>query len=175
MGNGSVFLEDSEGHRHADLSPEQIGELLQQIGGKLDHCILHLPGDTFLQCAGDKSGLLIQYSDGRELFESGKSDFDPSTVAAIFGKAINGDMSWREEYVFRPLGSAAGGDTAASIGTGFAPRGSTVRESDEASAGGNEGSLKDQLLRAAKSEIKRETSRGIGNLVRKGIRSITGR
>ena len=148
MGNGSVFLEDSEGRRHADPSAEQIGELLHQIGGQLDHCILHLPGDAFLQCAGDKSGLLIQYSDGRELFESGKSDFDPSTVASIFTKAMNGDKSWRDEYGFHPLGNTAGSDND---------------------------TLKDQLLRAAKREIKRETSRGIGNLVRKGIRSITGR
>lgn len=175
MGNGSVFLEDSEGRRHAEPSAEQIGELLHQIGGRLDHCILHLPGDAFLQCAGDKSGLLIQYSDGQELFESGKSDFDPSTVASIFSKAMNGDMSWRNEYVFHPMGNPAGGDTASSTGSAFARGGSTDRDSDDAGAGATEGSLKDQLLRAAKREIKRETSRGIGNLVRKGIRSITGR
>lgn len=171
MGEGSVFLEDSEGRRHADPSAEEVRELVHQIGGSLEHCILHLPGHAFLQCAGDASGLLIQYSDGRELFESGKSDFAPSTVAEIFIKAMNGDIGWKDEYVFRSSGSTAGGERVSAIGSGFPGTGQVDRDG----AGATGGSLKDQLLRAAKREISSEASRGLGNLVRKGIRSITRR
>jgi hypothetical protein len=145
-----IFLEDSNGGTLNTPSEAQIAATLEQVGSSLDHCILHLPGDAFVQTAGGGSGLLVQYGDASGMYESDRSDFDVATVTRMFSEAAAGVDRWKREFSFRKTDEPGGGT-------------------------GSEGSLKEQLLGQVKREIGREASRGVGNLIRKGIRGITGR
>ncbi len=158
----TTFLEDSEGRHQNDPSEAQIAATLERIGRSLDHCVLHLPGEAFVQTAGDASGLFVEYGDASGQYASDRSDFDVAAVTRIFAEAAAGRDGWKREFAFRPSGGGAE--------TGGAEMGKT-------SSGrlGTPGSLKDQLLGQVKRELGREASRGVGNVIRKGIRGIIGR
>jgi hypothetical protein len=145
-----IFLEDSDGRRQNNPSEGQIVATLERIGSSLDHCILNLPDDSFVQTAGGGSGLLVQYRDASGMYESDRSDFDVATVARVFAEAATGGDGWKREHSFQKIDDAVSGAVPG-------------------------GSLKDQLLGHMKREISRETSRGVGNLIRKGIRGLSGR
>ncbi|MFP4484849.1 MAG: hypothetical protein ACOCYG_04230 [Spirochaetota bacterium] len=153
----AVFLEDSNGKHRNDPSDAEIAATLEQIGVSLDHCVLHLAGEAFVQSAGDASGLLVQYGDGSGVYESDRSDLDVATVTRIFVEAAAGRDGWKSEHTFHRL---SGGP-----------------ETGQASpdSGRMQGSLKDQLLGRVKREIGREASQGVGRVIRRGIRGIMGR
>jgi len=177
----AFFLEDSEGGRQDNPSEAQIAATLERIGTSLDHCVLHLSGGDFVQTAGDASGLLVQYSDSSGFYESGASDFDVATVARIFTDFAAGSNGWKQKYAFQrtdgPDGAEESASPEGSRGGSFRMPGSgaggTGGTDPGTPAGG--GSFKDQLLNQVKREIGREASRGVGNLIRKGIRGITRR
>lgn len=178
----AIFLENSDGGSQSTPSEGQIAATLKRIGSSLDHCVLHLPGDAFVQTAGDASGLLLQYGDESGLYESDRSDFDVATVTRVFSEAASGGDGWKREITFRKTADAPGGagaETGEESGVGgrsFRMLGGGVGTGG--AAGGDTasgGSLKDQLLRQVKREISRGASRGVGNLIRKGIRGIIGR
>jgi len=135
----AILLEDSDGGIQNNPSEAQIRATLERIGSSLDHCVLHLPGDAFVQTAGDASGLLLEYGDATGLYASDRSDLDVATVTRIFSEAAAGGDGWKGEFSFRNTDEASG----------------------RAAAGG---SLKDQLLGQVKREISREASRGVGNV-----------
>jgi hypothetical protein len=172
MATDGLFLEDSEGGIQNNPTESHIAATLGRIGDTIDHCILHLPGDAFVQTAGGRNRLLIQYADASGFFESAKSDFDTATVSGIFAAAMAGDDAWKGQYVFEKTGEAEGETEA---GGGGASRMDRPGGPEEPTTPGAGGSLKDQLLGSVKRELNREASRGIGNLVRKGIRSLTDR
>ena len=153
MATDGLFLEDSDGGQRANPSEAEISAAIARIGDSLDHCILHLPGGAFVQTAGGRNRLFIEYGDASGLFESAKTDFDAAMVAGVFAAAMAGNDAWKAQYVFERTGEAQGGAETSPAG----------------------GSLNDQLLGSVKRELNREASRGIGNLVRKGIRSFTDR
>lgn len=156
MPGRAVILEDSNGGRFTDPSESQILSTVEHIGNSLDHCILHLGDDEYLQTAGERNRLFIEYSDVGGMFRSTKTDFDAATVARIFTAAGQGAHGWKREYVFERTGAGAG---VAGAGTGA--------ESD--------GSLKDQLLDSVKKGVQREASYGVGRMVRGLIRNVTRR
>lgn len=175
MATDGLFLEDSEGNRRANPSASDIAATLRQIGDTLDHCILHLPGDAFVQTAGSRNRLLIQYADASGFFESAKSDFDTATVGSVFAAAMAGDDAWKGQYVFEKTGKAGAAAETVPAGDSGPNRMDRPAGPDGPATPGAGGSLKDQLLGSVKRELNREASRGIGNLVRKGIRSLTDR
>jgi hypothetical protein len=170
----AIFLEDSDGSHQNNPSEAQITATLERIGSSLDHCILHLPGESFVQTAGDSSGLLIEYGDATGLYASDGSDFDVATVARVFAEAAAGRDGWKNEFSFRKTDEAPGGADAGGRSFRMPGVGSGTGTTGGAGAGTG-GSLKDQLLGQVKREISREASRGVGNIVRKGIRGIMGR
>lgn len=156
-----IILEDSEGGRQGNPTESQIRATIERIGDSLDHCILHLPGGEFVQTAGDRDRLLIQYSDAGEIVESAGAEFDAAQVTRIFMAAVSGNDEWKQEFVSRKTG---GGGEAETPGT-----------AETAGTESSGGSLKEQLFGSVKRELNREASRGLGNLVRKGIRTFSGR
>jgi hypothetical protein len=154
----SIMLEDSEGNRIVDPSEDQIASVIEKIGGKLDHCILHLGSGKFLQTAGSRNQLLLQYDDGSGLFESSRTDFDAQTVSRIFVSALNGQVDWKTTYDF----------SRASAGGGDEPSGRAESADTSSSRSGGRRSLKDQLI----DSVKRETESGINQIVRQGVRGI---
>ncbi len=156
MPGRAVILEDSNGGRIADPSESQILSTVEHIGDSLDHCILHLGDEEYLQTAGERNRLFIEYADVGGMFRSAKADFDAATVARIFTSAGQGSHGWKREYVFERTDTGAG---AAGTGTGA----------------GAEGSLKDQLLDSVKKGVQREASYGVGRMVRGLIRNVTRR
>ncbi|MFP4373121.1 MAG: hypothetical protein ACLFPO_02220 [Spirochaetaceae bacterium] len=161
MPGRAVILEDSNGGRIADPSESQILSTVEQIGDSLDHCILHLGDEEFLQTAGERNRLFIEYADVGGMFRSAKTDFDATTVARIFASAGQGSHGWKREYVFERTGAGDGvaGARVAGAGTGA----------------GAEASLKDQLLDSVKKGVQREASYGVGRMVRGLIRNVTRR
>ncbi|MFW6228221.1 MAG: hypothetical protein ACOC2V_02075 [Alkalispirochaeta sp.] len=179
----AFFLEDSDGGMQDNPSEAQIAAILERIGTSLDHCVLHLEGDYFVQTAGDTSGLLLQYSDSSGFYESPATDFDVATVARIFADSAAGRDGWKQKYVFHRTDGPGGAEESVSPetsrGSSFRMPGTGTGSANEAGAGtlagAGGGSFKDQLLNQVKREIGREASRGVGNLIRKGIRGISRR
>ncbi|NBF41262.1 MAG: hypothetical protein GVY14_12695 [Spirochaetes bacterium] len=164
MPGHAVILEDSNGGRVADPSESQILSTVEQIGNSLDHCILHLGGDEYLQTAGERNRLFIEYSDVGGMFRSTKTDFDAVTVGQIFAAAMQGSQGWKREYVFDRTGAGAG---VADGGTGAEAHSGGARASGT--------SVKDQLLDSVKKGVQQEASYGVGRMVRGLIRNVTRR
>ena len=170
MPGRAVILEDSNGCRVADPSESQILSTVEHIGDSLDHCILHLGDEEYLQTAGEHNRLFIEYADAAGMFRSAKTDFDAVTVARIFADAMQGAYGWKREYVFDRTGAGAGvadGDTGSEAQPGGA------RSSGTSGASGT--SVKDQLLDSVKKGVQREASYGVGRMVRGLIRNVTRR
>lgn len=176
MASASIFLEDSHGGHQNDPTPAQIAATVERVGDSLDHCVLHLPGDAFVQTAGSPGALLIQYADATGMYESGDASFDATTVARVFTEAMRGTDGWKREFSFERTGDAEVSDDER---TGATPRtasgtGTMETRGSDGAAHTNE-SMKDQIVRSVKQDIARQASRGVSNLIRRGIRSITGR
>ena len=152
MPGRAVILEDSKEGRIADPSESQILSTVEHIGDSLDHCILHLGDEEYLQTAGERNRLFIEYADVGGMFRSAKTDFDAATVARIFTSAGQGSCGWKREYVFERMDAGA---EAAGAGKGAVA----------------EGSLKEQLLDSVKKGVQREASPGVGRMVRGLIRN----
>jgi hypothetical protein len=170
-------LEDSAGKLVENPTPEQIEAALSDVGSRTDHCILHMDGESFVQTTGSRDRLFVQYSDGGEIMESDRHDFDAATVARIFVDAMAGRNGWKSDYAFASIGG--GPDEGASEGSrrpGLGGLGLPGGLGGTGTGGGIGGqSMKDQLLNSVKREVNREVSRGVGGLVRKVIRSVSGR
>jgi hypothetical protein len=181
-----VKLEDSTGKMVDNPTPEQIEAAIGDVGSRTDHCILHLPGESFVQTAGSRDRLFVQYSDGGEIMESDRIDFDAATVARIFVDAMEGSSGWKSDYVFASAGGGAGdgaseerrGARMGGLGRlgGLGAIGTGAAAGDQAGTGASGSqSMKDQLLSSVKREVNREVSRGVGKLVRNVFRSVSGR
>lgn len=159
-------LEDSNGTRHENPSPAVITATLEQIGTTLDHCILELDGDEFVQAAGAPGRLFVQYGSGGTVQESARTDLDVATVARVFSEAIAGNDAWKTEMGFRPAGGAAG----ATAQTG--PRASSATGAAAGAATGS--SLKNEILGQVRRQAGREVSYGVGRMVRRLLRRLLG-
>jgi hypothetical protein len=155
-----MYLEDSDGKIIENPTEAQLVSVLNLIGGGLDHCVLTFADSTgrewFVQTAGSKAGLLLQYSDASGQYESTRSDFDVATVGRVFLDAAKGVQAWKKEFAFRQTD----GPEQASAPTGS-------REPDRQAAGG-ERSFKDQLLDA----VTNGSLSSAGSIIRKGVKSI---
>jgi hypothetical protein len=158
----AIVLEDSDGNHQNNPSEDRILSTLEKIGGALEHCILHLGDAGFIQTAGSKDRLLIQYSDASGMYESTRSDFDAVTVGRIFIDAMNGGTGWKTEHNFTPMDAPGGSGSQDGVGRS---------ESRSVEGGGQKRSLKDQLFDA----VKKETQSGIGRLIRKGTKGFFGK
>jgi hypothetical protein len=158
-----MYLEDSNGRIHQSPSSELIHDTLDQIGGSLDHCILSLSDDSFVQAAGQPGRLLVQYGESDALFESTRADFDVATVARIFTDAMAGNDGWKTEFEFQPVDGAPGAS-----GTPGNPS-SAGRDTPQSG-----GSLKDQILGSVRQQAGREISNGVGRIARKALRRFLG-
>jgi len=150
----NVTLEPSEGPTVQNPTKEQVRSMLGRIGSGLDHCILSYgTEDEFVQAAGGKNRLLIQYSDAGGMFESVRSDLDVAVVERAFIDAMSGVTSWKTELTFQPMDAPKGG--------GPAPRGnsSSPKRSPE-----------QEMLDAA----KRAAKAGVTRLVKGGLRGLFG-
>jgi hypothetical protein len=154
-----MYLEDSNGRILENPTPSQVTAALEQVGTTIDHCVLGLAGDSFVQTTGGPGRLLVQYGGPQGLFESARSDFDVATVSRIFTDAMNGSDGWKSEYTFAPAGTASAAPGTASAAPGTAPG----------------GSLKDQIMGSVRQQAEREVSYGFGRMVRRLIRSVIGR
>lgn len=154
MSSMNVSLEPSEGPTIQNPTRQQVRSMLDRIGNGLDHCILSYgTEEEFLQAAGSRNRLLIQYRDAGGTFESVRSDLDVAFVERAFVGAMSGATGWKTELTFRPLDAPEGG--------GSAPRGtsSSPKKSPE-----------QELLDAA----KRAAKAGVGRLVKGGLRGLFG-
>lgn len=187
MGTGVVRLEDSNGQEVSNPSEAQIRETIAAVGTDIEHCILHLSDDSFVQTAGDRDRLLIEYSDSNGFFESGRVDFDAETVANIFAEAMNGNHTWKTEYNFSRSGEPSGSGGAESgrggasgsetSGTRPGERGGAIP--GEHGHGGHGtasmgGSLKDKVIGQVKREVGREATYGLNSIIRRVMRTIFG-
>ena len=150
-----VYIEDSNGNITNDPGKEQIRALVERIGGDLDFCILNLGEEHgFVQAAGSKNRLLIQYRDASGMYDSEDSDFSVETVTKIFSDTIAGNTDWKKQYAFSLSDTPAGG-------SGSAYNAEKVQSDAKRT-------LKDHLVDAVKSEAaykaKRIISKGIGGL-----------
>lgn len=157
MPQNTVTLEDSQGKVISNPSEDQIIMAVEEIGGRTDHCILHLGGEIdFIQSAGSKNRLLVQYSRGGALYESERNDLDPGTVSKMFLAVMKGEEGWGNGLSFTAMEG---------MGTGSGGQAGGARET---SGAGGEKTFQDQLLDSAKREVKN----GIDRFMRKGIRGL---
>ncbi len=171
MSTVGIYLEDSNGSCIQAPSDAQIRATLEQLGGALEHCILHLPGGAFVQTAGEPGRLVLEYADAEGRYESDHADLDVSTVASIFAAASIGDQGWKREHAFTRTGDGpVGGSGPQAAGVEDAAPAEQLHH--EQNPERERGSVKDDLLGGLKREISREASRGMRNLVRKGMRSF---
>jgi hypothetical protein len=152
-----MYLEDSDGKIIDNPSEAQLVSVLSRIGNGLDHCVLTYTEpagqEWFIQSAGSKAGLLLQYDDGSGLCESTRCDFDVATVKRVFMDAAKGGKAWKTEFSFR-LADRPEQAAAAPGSAGPGP--------------GGEKSLKDQVLDA----VKQGSMSGAGDLIQKGVKSF---
>lgn len=146
-------LEDSNGKIIDNPSKEQVLAAVERLGAGLDHCILSIgTGSDFVQSAGSKNKLCIQYRDASGMFESARGDFDAATVGRVFIEALNGADGWKSEFVFEPMETPETGRTAG----------------DERPGPGPQKSLKDELLdmaaRGVADKLNRFAKKGLGGL-----------
>jgi hypothetical protein len=154
MPSTNVTLEPSEGSSIRNPTREQIRSMLERIGNGLDHCILELGAETeYVQAAGARNRLLVQYRDAIGMFESVRSDLDVAAVERVFVDAMGGAMGWKTELTFRPMDTPEG--------AGSPPR---------AASSSPKRSPEEELLDAA----KRKAKAGIDRLVKGGLRKLFG-
>lgn len=164
-------LEDSNGTRHENPSPAVITGTLEQIGTTLDHCILELDGDEFVQVYGGQGRLFVQYGSGGTLEESARTDLDVATVARVFSEAIAGTDAWKAELGFAPTGGAGGPSAQTSRGPVSAGTAGAGGPAADAATGA---SLKDEILGQVRRQAGREVSYGAGRMVRRLLRRLLG-
>lgn len=156
MISDSITLEDSDGKTVKNPTEAQIISTLEKIGSTLDHCILDLGDPGFLQAAGSKGRLLIQYSDGSDMYESVKSDFTAAAVGKIFLDAMSGRTEWKKEFAFTSMNDTGGSGKSQGAATGHGPAEAQNR------------SFKEGIL----GTVKNEVSSGIGRLISKAVKGI---
>ena len=166
-----MYLEDSNGTRHENPSPAVITATLEQIGTTLDHCILELDGDEFVQAAGAPGRLFVQYGSGGTVQESARTDLDVATVALVFSEAMAGNDAWKTEMGFAALGGAAGATAQTSRGSVSAATAGAGGPAADAATGA---SLKDEILGQVRRQAGREVSYGAGRMVRRLLRRLLG-
>ncbi|MFW5744445.1 MAG: hypothetical protein ACOC2D_14305 [Spirochaetota bacterium] len=165
-----MYLEDSNGRIQANPSPAAISQALEQIGTTLDHCILQLDGDEFVQAAGRPGRLFVQYGASGALQESDRTDLDVATVSRVFSDAMAGNDAWKAELGFRP----AGGPAAQAESTDH-PGARTSAAGTAGAAGTAAGSsLKDEIFGSVRRQAGREVSYGVGRMVRRFLRRLLG-
>lgn len=154
MSMQNVTLEPSDGPTIQNPTKEQVRSTLERIGNGLDHCILSYgTKEEFVQAAGGRNRLLIQYSDARGMFESARNDLDVAVVERVFADALGGATGWKTEISFRPMDAPEG-------------TGSSPRQTPSPSRKSPEQELLDAAKRAAKA--------GVGRLVKGGLRGLFG-
>jgi|SRR5690554_3452150 len=154
MVNTNITLEDSKGHIIQNPTEDQIRTTINKIGNEIDYCILTM-GNTFIQTAGSKNGLMIQVNDGSVVKEADRADFSPEEVCRAFLGFLHKNGSWKEQYSLGPLPASvntSGGQTSA--------KQMNKQQFD----------VKDEVVKALKSEGMYKTRR----LIRRGIGLITG-
>ncbi|MFW5737649.1 MAG: hypothetical protein ACOCYX_01940 [Spirochaetota bacterium] len=159
-------LEVSNGTRHENPSPAVITATLEQIGTTLDHCILELDGDEFVQAAGAPGRLFVQYGASGSLLNSERADLDVATVARVFTDAMAGNDAWKSELGFRPAGGAAGAPAGTSGGA------ATAGTAGPATGAGS--SLKNEIFGQVRRQAGREVSYGVGRMARRLLRRLLG-
>jgi hypothetical protein len=169
-----MYLEDSNGRSQENPTPAMITGTLEQIGTTLDHCILELDGDEFVQAAGAPGRLFVQYGASGSLLNSERADLDVATVARVFTDAMAGNDAWKTELGLRPAGGPAG--SSAQTGTSAQPgarttAAGTAGAAGEAAAGS---SLKGEILGQVRRQAGREVSYGVGRMVRRFLRRLLG-
>ncbi len=164
MQSEKIFLEDSNGKIVNNPSEEDISAALENIGTKTEHCILNLDSDiSFIQAAGSKNSLFIQYSDNSGIYESSRNDMKVSEVSEIFKSASHGDTNWKKRMEFSLIDSNAGkADSGKSCCAGNPSCCSNENTQKK--------SFKDQILDA----VKYEATANATKVVRKGIRNLFG-
>ena len=126
-------LEFADGRTVNISSKEQLVKELDSLNHNNDFAIL---GDTdYIQTSYSESGFLFQYRDSTGMYESIEYNHDLDTVKDIFADFLEGDSSWKDSIKWERTGS--GPDKTAS-------------ETSTASDLTGSGSLKDELLKAAK-------------------------
>ncbi len=171
MGINQASLEDSNGKRIANPGGEQILGTLNRIGTSIEHCILELgSSDDFIQAAGSRDRLLVQYRDSTGMYESARSDLDSKTVGQMLMDAIAGKNGWKSDFEFSLMESFGSADESG-----------TAEASASASGGASRGpggitdnperSLKDQLM----DTVKKEAVSGVNRLLKKGVKGLFGR
>ncbi|TVQ26132.1 MAG: hypothetical protein EA383_06285 [Spirochaetaceae bacterium] len=159
----TISLEDSTGATISNPSEAQIGETLDRIGSGIDHCIINLPNDSFVQAAGEHNRLFVEYRDGSGMYSSAKRDFDTAAVTRIFADAIGDKDGWKTDYNFQPKEGDAG-ETAQA-------RESRIRGMAGAASGAGK-RFGSQMAGQARREISSEASYGVSRFIRNLIRSV---
>jgi hypothetical protein len=158
MSDSAITLEDSNGTVIHGPSAADIRSALERIGRDLEHCILDLGASGgFVQAAGSRGRLTLQYRDETGMYESARSDLDAATAERVFTDALNGSYAWKNELQFKPMDEGAPPTPA---GDGAAP--------SAAPSSGPRKSLAEDLMDAA----RREAASKLKGLVGKGIRGL---
>ena len=148
-------LEDSNGKVIVPQSLAEVHQMIDRLGGDLDHCILS-EGEQFIQAAGSAPGLIVQYGDSSGNYEAAET-LPPGTVKELFGAFFQNDASWRDRVSYTRIGGGSS-STATSI-----PEADLDRDD-----GPGRKSLKDSLL----DSVKREVGYNVSGMVRRGVRGV---
>ncbi len=143
-------LELSDGKFISDPSIQEVEDAVRKTSASsLDHCILSR-GEDFIQTAGGRGGLILQYHDSQGMFESSR-ECSEDEVVSMFTGFFNGGNEWKGTVSFQSTGR--GGDGSARTGP-------------QVPGGGF--SLKDTIT----SAIKQETTGNVSRMARRAVRSV---
>ncbi len=157
-----MILEDSSGNSFQPKSSEEIEKVITLVGNDIDHCILS-DGDSFIQTAATREGLLVEYHDAGRYYQSTDTNLPADTVQRLFTKFFEGDISWKQEIPFTLQNASS---SAASPATGAAnSTGGKVTEFEARS-------LKDTVMNSVKNEAQNSLSYFIRRIVRRFFRRI---
>lgn len=151
MANLQTELEPSSGETIENPTREQIRAVLDRFGKDLEHCNFTY-GEEFVSASGDaQTGIHLYYVDGEAEYTSGA--LEPDTVCDVFLEAAGGESGWKTRIEFTREAAAQ---------TNAQGRERPTRAGTQTA----DGSLKDQLLGAARSEAARGFKRLVRNIVR---------
>lgn len=148
-------IEDSDGRIYSPQSKKEINLIIDRLGKDLDHCILS-NGELFIQAAGSDRALIVQYSEGSDMYEASETQ-TPEVVKELFASFFDKNDSWKTNISFTP------------VVTGNAH----VVNSDDFSGQKKETSFQqNNLKKGILDSIKHEISQNVSGMVRRGIRDL---
>ncbi|AFG36448.1 hypothetical protein [Spirochaeta africana] len=177
----AIRLEDSTGKTVANPTAQQVRDTVGRIGGDLDHCILELADGGFLQTAGSRGQLFIEYGDQTGSLQEAERNYDNESAGDVFVLAMRSPAEALAQLGVDGVGAGQSGSRARAAGatgtagaSGAASAAAGITGSDAAGAA-SRASLKDTILSTAKQQASREVQFTLRRFIRRAVGMVLGK